>query len=145
MLKTKIQEDIIAAMKVQDKEKLEVLRYLMAQIKNAEIEKGKKELNEQEITQLLSNQIKKLKESWELFKKGQRQDLMSKTENELKTLSAYLPQQMTEAELSEAVDKLMAENHQLKEPGPLIGFCVRALAGKADNAQIAKLVHQKLA
>jgi uncharacterized protein YqeY len=143
MLRQKIQQDTINAMKTQDKQKLEVLRYLSSQIKDEEIKGGRKELTDEQIVKLIASQIKKLKESLAAFEKGQREDLVKKTKFEIETLSVYLPAQLPVQDLEKEVDKIIAANKNLPV-GALIGISVKALAGKADNATIAQLVQQKL-
>jgi hypothetical protein len=143
MLRTKIQQDTIAAMKAQNKAKLEVLRYLSSQIKDEEINQGRKELTDEQIIKLINGHIKKLKETLEACEKSGRQDLVQKTKFEIETLSVYLPKQLSEKELEKEIDKIITANKNLPQ-GALIGLCVKTLAGKADNATIAQLVQQKL-
>lgn len=145
MLKNKIQQDIIEAMKGGQKEKLEVLRYLGAQIQNAEIERGKKELTDEEIIKLLSSQIKKLQESLALFEKGRRLDLLDKTKKEIAVLAAYLPSQLNDEALEAEITKIIQQNPSIKHPGSLIGLCLKTLTGRADGAKIAQIIRQKLA
>ncbi|MCX7832297.1 MAG: GatB/YqeY domain-containing protein, partial [Actinobacteria bacterium] len=68
-LKTKIQEDMKAALKSGDKKRLKVLRFLLAQVKNAEIDKGS-ELSDEELLKLISKEIKKIEEAAETFREG---------------------------------------------------------------------------
>ncbi len=142
MLKNKIQADTIAAMKKGEKEKLAVLRYLAAQIKNAEIEKGKSELPDEEIIKIITSQIKKLEETLALVSRAQRQDLRQKTLAEIEILSAYLPKQLSKEELLEAIKKIKAEHGEVQNAGALIGLAVKILRGKADNRRIAQTVQE---
>jgi len=144
MLKTTIQKDITEAMKAGEKQKLEVLRYLNSQIQNEEIAAGRKELTDEQIVKLINNQLKKIKESLELFQKGKRDDLVAKTNFEIEILSGYLPQQISDEELEKEIDKILTANKNITNPGALIGLSVKALAGKADNTRIAKTVGEKL-
>ena len=94
MLKEKIQKDTIVALKAGEQEKVSLLRFLTAQIKDAEVEAGRKELSDQEVVRLINGQLKKLKESLESFEKAKRTDLVEKTKKEMEMLSFYLPQQL---------------------------------------------------
>ncbi len=143
-LRENIQQDIIIAMKSQDKEKLGVLRYLFSQIKDEEIAKGRKELTDEEIIKFISSLIKKLEESLVLYEKTQRKDLEGKAKSEINILKAYLPAQMSDTELENAITKIINDNKQINNPGALIGIGVKQLAGKADNSRIASMVMKKL-
>jgi hypothetical protein len=139
MLKDKIAKDTITALKAGQKDKLAVLRYLSSQIQNAEIEIGKKQLSDETLVKLISNQIKKLKESLELFTKGERQDLIDKTKFEIEVLTTYLPQQLSDTQLEAEIKKIISAN-KTDNLGMLIGIGVKVLSGKADNGRIAGMV-----
>lgn len=142
-LKNKIQNDLITALKSHEKQKVEVLRFLNAQIQNKEIDKGRKELTKEEIIALINNEIKKLKEGLALFEKGKREDLVEKTQKEIEILKGYLPAQLSDEELEKEIERIIGENPEITQSGPLIGMCVKALAGKADNKKIAQIVMKK--
>jgi len=142
-LKLKIKTDINSALKKQAKKKLEVLRFLDAQIKNKEIEQGRRELTDQEILQLINQQIKKVRESLALFKRGGRKDLADKAQIELEILKSYLPVQLSDQDLEIEIDRLLKENPETDQPGKIIGLAVKKLAGRADNQRVAQLVTQK--
>ncbi|OGD52713.1 hypothetical protein A3J78_00250 [Candidatus Beckwithbacteria bacterium RBG_13_35_6] len=143
-IRNKILEDIITALKSQEKFKLEVLRYINSQIKYKEIELKRRQLNDKEVIEILISQLKKLDESLEMFNKGNRQDLIDKTNQEIEILKSYLPKQMSEEELEKKVVKLLAKHQEIKNPGQLIGLAVKELAGKADNKRIAEVVMTKI-
>jgi len=144
MIKNTIQTDVITAMKAKDPKKLEVLRYLSAQIKNAEVDSDHKELIDDQVIKIISGMIKKLNESLEAFQKANRTDLIEKTKYEIGILSGYLPEQIADADLEKEIDALINANPNVINPGQLIGMCVKKLAGKADNARIAQFVQKKL-
>lgn len=143
-LRDKIQKEITEALKKQERLRLEVLRFLYAQIQNKEIDKRREELTDEEVVALINNQIKKLEEGLVLFEKGKREDLVEKTKGEIEILRGYLPAQLSDKELEKEIERTIAENPSISQPGPLIGICVKALAGKADNKKIAQLVMKKL-
>ena len=120
------------------------MRYINSQIKYKEIELKRRQLNDKEVIEILISQLKKLDESLEMFNKGNRQDLIDKTNQEIEILKSYLPKQMSEEELEKKVVKLLAKHQEIKNPGQLIGLAVKELAGKADNKRIAEVVMTKI-
>ena len=144
MLKAKIQENIKQAMKSGEKDKLEVLRFFFAQIKDKEIEGKITELPDIEVVKLLNSQLKRTKDALSILKEQNRQEDIKKAEFEIKTLSSYLPEQMPEEELERKINEIIKQNPNPKNPGMLIGICVKALSGKADNQRIAEIVKKKL-
>lgn len=143
-LKEKIQKDIISALKEGNKPKLEVLRYLSAQIKDKEIEQQRKQITDEELVKLISNLIKKVEENLSLYEKNQRQDLIEKAKTEIGVLRTYLPAQMSSKDLEKEIDKIIVQNPNLSNPGQLIGIAVKLLSGKADNKRIAAMVGKRL-
>jgi len=91
--------DMNIALRNKDKIKLSVLRLIRAAIKNSEIAKREK-LNEEEIIAVLKNNLKKAEESLEMFIKGNRPELISKTKQEIEIIKSYLPQQLSDIKTS---------------------------------------------
>lgn len=141
MLKQKLQEDQIKSLKTGDKEKLDILRFVIAQIKNKEIEK-KSELNDEEIIIVLKKIVKELKESIIAFEKGGRTDLIEKNKKQLEIINQYLPAEISDEELKKAIEKIIAENKSLYEQNPkaIIGVCIKLLKTKADPSRIIKMI-----
>lgn len=142
MLRKKLQEDQIQALKTKNQEKLEVLRFLISAIKNKEIEK-KSELNDEEIILVIKKIVKEIKESIEAFKKGQRSDLVEKNKKQLEILSFYLPKELSDEELKKEIEKIIQENKNLYEKNPkaIIGVCMKTLKTKADSSRILKILN----
>src|SRR3990167_7084050 len=111
MLKQKIYQDQIQALKKHDQEKLSILRYILAQIKNQEIEKkssqskGGLDLTDDETISVLRKNVKELNESIESFKKGGRQDLVLEYQKQLQVVSSYLPKELSDEELEQEIEK----------------------------------------
>lgn len=143
-LRQTIQQNIIIAMKAKDTEKLEVLRYLFSQIKDGEIAQSRKEFSDEQIIKLISNQVKKLEEAIVLYQKGKRDDLIAKNKAEITILAGYLPKQISDEELGNAIDAIISNNQTVTNPGIIIGQAVKQLTGKADNSRIAQMVMKKL-
>jgi len=148
MLKQQIFTDQIQALKKHDQEKLSILRYILAQIKNQEIDKntpeskGISELTDDETALVLRKIAKELNESIAAFKKGDRQDLISEYQKQLQVVSSYLPKDLSDAELKQEIEKIMQENQAVykKNPKALIGIAVGKLKSKADSARIVKIL-----
>lgn len=144
-MKERISNDIVAAMKEKDKVTLETLRMVKGAIQMEEI-KVKKELTDDDIAIVISKQIKTRKESIEEFKKGNREDLVSKTEEEIKVLEKYMPEQLSEEEIRKIVDKVVEElGAKLpSDMGKVMGKITPLVKGKADMGLVSKLVKDKL-
>lgn len=144
MLRQKIVADQIQALKNHDQEKLSTLRYILAQIKNKEIDE-KSDLNDQEVISILRKISKELNESIEAFKKGGRDDLISGSQKQLQLVLTYLPKEMSDEELKKEIEKVIQEyNKNLpagrQDPKAIIGVCVGKLKSKAESSRIVKLL-----
>ncbi|KKQ24471.1 MAG: hypothetical protein US40_C0003G0009 [Candidatus Roizmanbacteria bacterium GW2011_GWC2_37_13] len=140
MLRQKLQDDSLAALKTGDKEKLSVLRFIIAQIKNKEIDKNPPaggELNDEETLVVLKKIAKELKESIEAFEKGNRPDLVKENKKQLVVVSQYLPAEITEEELKKEIEKIIADNKAIYDQNPkaIIGICMKQLKAKADRPE----------
>ena len=144
-MRNKILEDLVAAMKSQDKETLSVLRMVKGAVQLEEINL-KHELNDDEMITVLSRQIKTRKESIEEFKKGNRQDLIDKTQQEIDILSKYMPKQLSQEEVEQVInDAFNKVNPQgPSDMGKIMGIVSPLLKGKADMSLVSKLIKEKL-
>jgi hypothetical protein len=144
-IKGKLIEAMKAAAKEKVKGRLSIIRFALAAVQNKEKEL-RRELSEQEAIQVLSGLIKKAKESVEQFKTGQRSDLVEKEEKEIAVLQAFLPQQLTtaelEAEVSQAVDEAGASTPQ--DMGKVMKILMPRIAGRADGKVVNELVRKRL-
>lgn len=137
MLLQKLQHDLNAALKKQDKETVSTLRLLLAEIYNRKIAK-KTSLSDQEIMQIIRSEIKKLSDAAEQFKKGGRDDLVTANKSQITILSIYLPEEISDKELESEIGRLISENKELydKNPKALIGIVIRELNQKASPRKI---------
>ncbi|MEI6040211.1 MAG: GatB/YqeY domain-containing protein [Candidatus Berkelbacteria bacterium] len=144
-LKEKIEHDLIEAMKAHDENKLSVLRMLKSSIKNSEIQK-QKELEETDVLQVIQTQIKSRKDSIDLYTKGGRPELAEKEESEIKILTEYLPEQLSEEAITtimtDAITKLGASGMQ--DMGKVMGEIMPAVRGKADPSLVSQIVKTTL-
>ena len=142
----KITDDMKTAMKAKDRLKVNTLRMLIAQIKNARIASQDDLTPEQELA-VLMNAAKKRKEAIEIYQETDRTDLLEKEQNELAIISEYLPKQMSEEDIdkviSEIIKRLAAVN--LKDMGKVMSEAMSVLKGKADGKYVQQLVRSKLA
>lgn len=141
MLSAKLQEDQLVALRAGDRDQLDVLRYILSQIKNKEIEK-KDTLTDEEVLVILKKITRELKDSIESFEKGGRDDLVAGNKKQLEIISTYLPEELSEEELENEVKVIIAQNSDLAKQNSkaLIGICVGRLKAKADPSRIVPLV-----
>lgn len=144
-MRERILEDLKNAMKSQDKEKLAVIRMVKGAMQLEELEK-KHELNDEEMTSIIAKQIKTRKESILEFEKGNRQDLIDKTNIEINILNEYMPEQLSEEEILKVIVEIFEEikPNGLKDIGKVMGKISPLLKGKADLSLVNKLIKEKL-
>jgi uncharacterized protein YqeY len=144
-IKAKLIEEMKSAAKEKDKARLSIIRFALAAVQNKEKELLR-ELSEQEAIQVISGLIKKGKESIEQFRTGQRADLVEKEEHEIAVLQAFLPLQLTtaelEAEVSKAVEEAGASAPQ--DMGKVMKILMPRIAGRADGKVVNELVRKRL-
>lgn len=144
-LKTQILEDIKTAMKARESVRLGTLRLLSAAIKQKEVDE-RAELDDAAVLAILEKLIKQRKDSISQFEKAGRQDLVDAESAEIVVLSAYLPAQLSEAEIAAAIDAAIAGTGATgpKDMGKLMGVLKPQLAGKADMGKVSAQVKAKL-
>ena len=144
-LKTQILEDIKTAMKAREPVRLGTLRLLSAAIKQKEVDE-RVELDDAAVLAILDKLIKQRKDAIGQFEKGGSQDLADAEKAEVEVLSAYLPAQMSEAEIAAAIDAAIASTGAAgpKDMGKLMGALKPQLAGKADMGKVSALVKIRL-
>ena len=144
-LRDQIPEDLKTALRGKKSLDLMVLRMLQAAIKNREID-NKGELNDEDIIQVVSSEIKKRRDSIEEFKKVGRDDAAETEQLEIDVLMKYMPEQLSEDDVAAKVAELVAESgaKSLKDLGIAMKIVMPALKGKADGKLINKYVRQQL-
>ena len=142
----KIKSDIVSAMKEKDTLKLQTLRGVKGEIDLAHIDK-KVEINDELVTDVLSHQIKTRKESIAEFEKGNREDLVNKTNDEINLLLSYLPEQLSEEELVKLIDEVIAKVNPTsqKDMGLVMKEINPLVKGKADMKVVSTMIKDKLA
>jgi hypothetical protein len=142
----RLRADMVAAMKAREKEKLSVLRMLIAAIKDAAIEK-RDELDDEEVTRLLMSYAKKREESRQEAQKLGREDLVAKEGFELEVVRGYLPTPLSDHELQALVDEVVTETgaSSIKDMGRVMKLLQERAAGRADGSRISAVVKSRLA
>jgi len=145
IMREKVLHDIVRAMKSSEKKLLSVLRMVKGAIELEEI-KLKRELNDGEIIQIISKQIKSRKESIEFFEKGNREDLITATKSEIEILEKYLPEQMSMDEINNIIDEafLTIKPTGVSDMGKIMAVIAPLVKGKADLGMINKIIKEKL-
>lgn len=145
-LREQILEDIKAAMKNKEAERLSAVRFLQAAIKNREIELRPNAITDQDVLGVVRKLAKQRKDSIAEFEKAGRQDLVDKEKFELGILENYLPQQMAPEAVAKIVDEVIAAQGATmqKQMGAVIKEVMARTAGQADGKLISDLVRGKL-
>lgn len=139
-LLSRLQQDMVAAMKAQDKARLSTVRMLISAIKYAEVDKP--EMTESEVEAVLIKEAKKRREAIEAYRQGGREESAKSEEEELKVIQAYLPQTMSEEEIREKVANILKTVDSGTNFGQVMQVVMKELKGKADGGMIAKIVKE---
>lgn len=141
----KLQEEMKAAMKSGQKERLSVIRMLISEIKKVQIDK-KKELTDEEIIEVLQRYAKQRKESIKQYREAGREDLAQKEEFELKVVQEFLPQPLSEEELEKVIDETISElgASSMKDMGKVMKAVMEKVKGRADGSAVSAIVKKKL-
>lgn len=144
-LADQVQQDLRQSMKDKDATKTGTLRMLVAAIKNREIEE-RHALADDVVFKIISTLIKQREESIALYRQGGREELAQKEEAEIAYLRAYLPQQLSSAELEQIIDAAITEAGATssRDMGKVMKIVVPKIAGRADGRIVSELVRKKL-
>jgi uncharacterized protein len=143
MLRDNIQNQVVLSLKSGDRISLKVLRFVLSEIKYAEIAK-KADLTDDEIIILIRKEIKKRKDAIELFKKAKRDDLVDDEEKQLVILEKYMPKSISKEELIIIVDGTLNNLTDSSNVGKIIGMVMGKVKGQADGGEVAKIVKERL-
>lgn len=146
-LEEKINQDIKQAMLAREKEKLEALRAIKTAILIAKTEKkASGEISEDAETKILQRLVKQRKESASIYEENNRKELAEKELFEAKIIEVYMPEQMSDEELTKHIQKIINEvgAKSMADMGKVMGRASKELAGKAEGKAIADKVKQLL-
>ena len=141
----RVEADVKAALKAGEKERLATLRMLLAAVKNEAIAGGG-EIDDDRFAALVRKAIKQRHEAAEQFRKGGREESAAKEEREIEYLTPYLPQQVDEEEIRQAIAAFIAEG-ELSGPaamGPVMKAMMARFGASADGAVVSRLARELL-
>ena len=145
---TKVEQDLKKALKARDEFLVSTLKFLLAQIRNKEIElRGtEKKLTDQVVIGVIRQEIKKRIQAAGLYRQGKREDLAKKEASESRVLSKYLPQQISTEELEKIVQETIAQAGAKGSAdfGKIMASVMGKLKGRADGSQVAEIVKRSL-
>jgi hypothetical protein len=139
----RIQSDIKDSLRSGQKERLSILRMVMAQIKNKAIEKGRDaQLTEDEIIDLLSGMLRKMEESVTQFTMGGREDLAEKEKSEMVVIREFMPEPLSVEQIDGLIAEAIKETHatSAKEMGSVMKWLTPKTMGRADNRVVSQKV-----
>ncbi len=144
-LREQINNDMKTAMKAKETQKRDALRLLLSAFKQVEVDE-RKELSDEDVSKIIQKQVKQRLDSASQFKEAGRDDLLEKEETEIAFFMVYMPKQLDDAELEEAVAAIIAQvgASTMKDMGKVMGVASKQLSGKADGKRINEVVKKLL-
>ena len=144
-LKNKITDDMKTAMKAGDKDRLKVVRMILAAVKQVEVD-TRTELDDATVLGVLEKMVKQRRDSVEQFRQGGRDDLANNELAEITVLEAYLPEQLDEAEIDALIDEAIQSTgaDSMRDMGKVMGVIKSKAAGRADMGRIGGKVKARL-
>ena len=141
-----ITSDLKTAMKSGDQVRVDTLRFVLSGINNFKKEKSVKQpdaaVTDDEVVSILQKEVKKRKESIELFKQGGRNDLVTKEESDLAIIAAYVPKELSREEIEKIVDAAMAAG--AKDFNGVMKEAMKEVKGRADGKTVGEVIKAKL-
>ncbi len=146
LLKARITDDMKVAMKAKNKERLLVIRTILAAIKQIEVDE-RIELDDERIMLVLDKMLKQRRESIKQFKGAGRNDLTEIEEAEIVVIQDFLPQALTEEEIDAQVAKAISDSGagSIKDMGKVMGILKPQMLGRADLSIVSSVIKAKLA
>lgn len=137
--------DMINATKAQKKDESQILKMVLAVLKNEEIAKGKP-LSDDDIIKVLRKETKKIQDSIDQFSKMKRLDLLKKEEIQLNVLQKYLPKLMDDSQIEKIVSMVIKESgaQGMKDIGKVMGLVMKEVNGRADGNIVREIVEKQL-
>ena len=144
-IKQTISEDMKTLMRAKDTARLGAVRLLQASIKQKEVDE-RIELTDEQVLSVIQKMLKQRKDSIEAYQKANRQDLIDQEQLEIDVLTKYMPEPLSDAEVSKIIDDVIAEVNatDMKDMGKVVGILKSQISGRADMGQVSKIVREKL-
>ncbi|MDY0120513.1 MAG: GatB/YqeY domain-containing protein [Sulfurimonas sp.] len=145
-LRETINQDLKDAMKAKDNKKRDALRLLTSAFKQIEVDE-RKELGDEDVIKIIQTQVKRRDDAAAQYEQAGREDLMQIEKEEIAYYMPYLPKQLSDEELKEALEKIVQTTGAttLKDMGKVMGLASKELSGKADGKRINECVKVLLA
>jgi uncharacterized protein YqeY len=145
-LKSQIQDDMKTAMKAGDKDRLKVVRLMLAAIKQIEVDE-RIELDDAAVLNVIGKMVKQRRDSVSQFQDGGREDLANIELAEITVLEQYLPEQLSEAELDALIAKAIKDSgaESVRDMGKVMGIVKAGAQGRADMGKVGAMVKARLA
>lgn len=145
-MKTRLQQELKAAMLNKDERRKRTLRMVLSAIKLAEVEKGRP-LRDEEVWSVIRKEIKARQETAELARQGGREDIAREAEAEIQILEVLLPPPLTDEELDTIIDQVLQETgaSSMKDMGRVMKAVMERVRGRAEGARVSQRVRAKLA
>ncbi len=140
----RIRNESKEALKKGDSRRLETLRFLISLVEKKELSKEVGQMTEADVLTVLQSEMKKKKESMEMFSKAGRDDLSKEVKKEIEILSEYLPKEASVEEIEEVVKKIIGELGQGAVFGAVMGRVMGEMKGKADGGKVTEVVKKRL-
>ena len=146
-MEQQIQQDIKAAMLAKEKTRLESLRAIKAAITLAKTADGSESIADEAVVKIIQKLVKQRKETAEIYKQQNREELAAQELAEAAAMEVYLPKQLSEEELEAELKKIIAQVGATgpQDMGKVMGIATKTFAGKADNKMVSDIVKQLLA
>ena len=144
-LKGQITEDMKSAMKAGEKDRLKVVRLILAAIKQIEVD-TRKDLDEAAVLAVLTKMVKQRRDSVEQFEQGNREDLAAIERAEIMILDTYLPEQLSANELAVMIDKVIQATGAsgIRDMGKVMGQIKMKASGRADMGAVSAVIKERL-
>ncbi|MFK8028026.1 MAG: GatB/YqeY domain-containing protein [Gammaproteobacteria bacterium] len=144
-LKEQLVAEMKSAMKAGDKERLATIRLILSAVKQVEVD-TRNEVTDQDLIGILDKMAKQRRESIQQFEQAERHDLADKEKSELAIISDYLPQALSEAEVTQLIDQAVSQTSatSMKDMGAVMAILKPQMQGRTDMSQVSKLIKAKL-
>ncbi len=146
-LKDRIQDDMKAAMRARDRERLGTIRLVLAAIKQREVDERTSLLDDAQVIATLDRMVKQRRESVAQYRQGGREDLAARESAEIEVIQAYLPRPLSDADLGALIEEAVGETGATsqRDMGKVMGWLKPRIQGRADMAQVSTRVRSRLA
>ena len=144
-IRQSISDDMKSFMRAKDTARLGAIRLLQASIKQKEVDE-RVELNDDQILTVIQKMLKQRKDSIEAYQHANRQDLIDQEQLEIEVLTKYMPEPLSDEEVNRYIEEAIASTgaSDMKDMGKVVSVLKSKVAGRADMAEVSKLIRQKL-